>query len=362
MQLRPIQQEAKEAILSSFKKGGTYHLAVEPVSFGKTILASALMETALMEHGAKCLFLAHLQELVLQTHDKFVKVAPHLAHKVGIYHAGSNRKEVADITIGSRQSVARGLSNFDSMNLIIIDEVHLLSDEGEYDAIIDHFLSLNPRLRVLGVTGTPFRLKTGMIYGQGKRFSEPCHRTTMKDMIDVGYLSPFRYKMKVDSQLLDELEQVKVVGGEYNNGQLGDVVSEPIHMKSVLRAIEEYGSDRKHIIVFATNIAHAESLSSVLGYKCVHSQLDKHEIRKRIDDFKEGRERILVNVNVLSIGFDAPLIDCIVLARPTLSPAVYVQQIGRSLRRHVCADSLYEKYLQKRALAVQSKSSIGSCT
>ena len=120
MKLRPIQEKAKADILASFCAGGTYHLCEAVVSFGKTILSSSLMETALTQHGAKCLFLAHLQELVSQTYDKFVKVAPHLADRVGIFSAGLARKEVADITIGSRQSVAKGLKFFDKVNLSLI--------------------------------------------------------------------------------------------------------------------------------------------------------------------------------------------------------------------------------------------------
>ena len=112
-------------------------------------------------------------------------------------------------------------------------------------------------------------------------------------------------------------------------------------------------------MVFAVTIEHAEALAEFLGCEAVHSKLDKDTWRDRVDRFKSGVARILVNVTQLSIGFDAPRIDCIVLARPTMSPALFVQMIGRSLRVHVDCDSLYNKYLQKRALDVQSQSTIG---
>jgi DNA repair protein RadD len=332
LKLRPIQEKAKADILASFSAGGTYHLCEAVVSFGKTILSSSLMETALTQHGAKCLFLAHLQELVIQTYEKFVKTAPHLADRVGIFNAGLARKEVADITIGSRQSVARGLKFFGKINLIIIDEVHLMSDDGEFDRIIEYFLKLNPRLRVLGITGTPYRLKTGLIYGAGKRFPSLAHKTGMEEMIEAGYLSKFRYKLRVDPRLKEELDNLNLVGGEYNQGELSETMQDGMHMNSVKIAIEEHARDRKSIIVFATSIDHAERLAFVLGGKAVHSKMRRDDIRDRIDLFKSGDLRVLVNVGVLAIGFDAPNVDCAVLARPTLSPAMYVQMIGRALR------------------------------
>ena len=259
-------------------------------------------------------------------------VAPQLRDRVGIFSSGHDRKEVADITIGSRQSVALGLKKFSKINLIVIDEAHLMSDDGQFDHIISYFLALNPRLRVLGITGTPYRLKGGFIYGEGKRFPKLAHRTGMKEMIEAGFLSPFKYKMKVDQKMKDDLEKIALVSGEYNQGSLGETMQDSIHMNSVRIAIEEHAQDRKHIIAFATNIKHAEALAFVLKCKCVHSQMHKDDVRKNIDDFKNGVSRILVNVGILSIGFDAPITDCAVLARPTMSPAMYTQMIGRALR------------------------------
>ena len=332
MKLRPIQEKAKQDILNSFKQGGTYHLCEAVVSFGKTILSSSLMETALQDHGAKCLFLAHLQELVSQTYEKFIRVAPHLADRVGIFNAGLAQKVVGDITIGSRQSVARGLKFFDKVHLIIIDEVHLMSDDGEFDKIISHFLALNPRLRVLGITGTPYRLKTGLIYGAGKRFPYLAHRTGMEEMIKAGYLSPFRYKVRIDPKMKEDLNNINMIAGEYNQGELSEAMQKAVHMNSVNIAIAEHAHDRKSVIVFATSIDHAEKLAYILHGKCVHSKMKKDDVRDRIDAFKDGSLRILVNVGILSIGFDAPNVDCAVLARPTKSPAMYVQMIGRALR------------------------------
>ena len=332
MKLRPIQTEALNATIESMKAGGLYHLMVASVSFGKTIYSSHLMQYALETHGAKCLFLAHLGELVQQTYDKFMKVAPHLETKTGIFAAGLAQKDVADITIGSRQSVARALKDFPAINLLIIDECHLMGDDGEWDRIINHFKALNPRLRVVGLTGTPYRMKTGYIYGDGKRWPKPCFEARMKDMTDQGYLCPIRYKMVVQDRLKSDLKGVNMVAGEYNNSQLGNVMSEKVHMQSVQHALEKYAVDRKSIIVFATNIAHAEALAEMLGCKAVHSRLPKKEWREAVDRLKAGYDRVIVNVGQMTIGFDAPNVDCAIIARPTKSPALYVQIVGRVVR------------------------------
>jgi len=353
VKLRPIQEECLESVISSFKSGGTYHLVQAPVAFGKTILASALIQKAVQKWGAKCLFLAHLQELVLQTEEKLKAVAPEI--DCGIFGAGLGRKEIKTVTIGTKQSIVRALDRLVDINLIIIDEVHVMGKNDDYLKIIKHCLAQNPRLRVLGVTGTPFRLGEGYIYGDDKRWADLVHYTTLDQMIEIGYLSPYRYKMACSP----DLSKVKKSAGEFNIGDLSDEMIKEYHMGSVKQAIDEHAQARKSIMVFAVTIEHAEALAEFLGCEAVHSKLDKDTWRDRVDRFKSGVARILVNVTQLSIGFDAPRIDCIVLARPTMSPALFVQMIGRSLRIHVDCDSLYNKYLQKRALDVQSQSTIG---
>jgi len=126
-------------------------------------------------------------------------------------------------------------------------------------------------------------------------------------------------------------------------------------MASVVKAIEDYAQGRQHIIVFAVTIEHAERLADLLGCFAVHSKLKREVWRDRVDEFKEGRQRILVNVSQLSIGFDAPCIDCVIFARPTKSPALFTQMAGRSLRKDDRPDLLYKKYVDLRSLFVQSK-------
>lgn len=324
IKLRPIQKEAIDCTLEAFTSGETYHLLQAPVGWGKTIFASALMSKAVHTWGVKCLFLAHLKELVVQTVDKFEKVDPSLSCGLVM----GKDKRIGDVTVGTRQTVEKNLDIFEMVHLIIVDEVHLYGSQ--YQKIVDHFAAKNDRLRVLGVTGTPFSLKEGWIYGDGKIWDEPCHATTMDQMIDMGYLSRYRYKMA--ESLDEELKGVKKVGGEFKEGDLGEMLQEEHHLGTVKHAIEEYAQGRKSIMVFAVTIEHAEKLAAFLGCDAVHSKLKKDVWREMVDRFKSGEVRILVNVSQLSIGFDSPRVDCVVIARPTMSPALHTQICGRGLR------------------------------
>ena len=348
MQLRENQQKALDAIFDSFKKNNNFTLVQAPCGYGKTILSSHLMREAFYEHGAKCLFLAHLTELVLQTKDKFIKVDEigrigKESPKISVYcSSADSKKECGEITVGSRQSVASGIDKGDfdeiSFNLIIIDEAHEIEEygkNGQYGKIIDFFMAKNPRLRVLGVTGTPFKTKSGVIYGEkDKFFPELNFKVGMREMIDEGYLCDYVHKV-VDVGVDESLGNVKInAKGDFQEGELAEVMGEEVHMDSVVKVIDEYAQDRKKIMVFAVNIEHAEKLAKKLSVECIHSKLKRDEWRERVDEFKFGNTRIIVNVTQLSIGFDCPEVDCIVMARPTLSPALYVQSAGRMLRLH----------------------------
>jgi len=346
MQLRENQSEALKTIFNSFSKNNSFTLVQAPCGYGKTIVASHLMKDAFYGFSAKCLFIAHLTELVLQTKDKFIQVnevdkTGKESPEIGTYcDAADSKKECGDITIGSRQSVCSGIGKgfFADIkfNLIIIDEVHEMEEygkNGQYSKIIDFFMAKNPRLRVLGVTGTPFKTKSGLIYGpKDKFFPELNFKVGMREMINKGYLCNYVHKV-VDMGVDDSLEEIKINSkGDFQEGELSDVMSEEIHMESVMKVINEHAEGRKKIMVFAVNIAHAEKLAEKMGVECIHSNLNKDKWRRVVDNFKFGDTRIIINVTQLSIGFDCPEVDCIVMARPTLSPALYVQVSGRGLR------------------------------
>jgi superfamily II DNA or RNA helicase len=223
-------------------------------------------------------------------------------------------------------------------NGVAVHNCHLVEKNGangQYTQIFDYFAQKNDRLRILGVTGTPFKTKTGFIYGDKPHhmFNDLNYAVTMREMIDLGYLCEYRHKVVDISNTESAVKNIKKnSSGDFKEGELSEIMSEEIHMDSVCKVIDEYASERKSIMVFAVDISHAELLATRLGTVCVHSKLNSKIWRERVNQFKAGEIRVLVNVSQLSIGFDSPMVDCIVMARPTMSPALYVQIAGRGLR------------------------------
>jgi len=361
MKLRPHQQTALEKTMESFRSGNNFTLLQAPTGYGKTVLFSSLIKQSIEAHNIKCLVLAHQKELVAQAKDKLLAVAPELEPHIGVFCASlDSDKQQGQITVASVQSLSNA-SELEAYNLVIIDEVHRLPDlskDSQYKGIIERLLRQNGRLRVLGVTATPYRLKDGLIYGQEDSwFHELCYSTTLEEMIDAGYLCEYRYKVADGSGAREAANKT-----DFTNDALGAEMAKEIHLGSVKKAIDEHAQGRKKILVFAVNIFHSEELARVLGCKAVHSQMDReaaledfihgearilvnvarvlgckavHSQMDReaaLEDFIHGEARILVNVDVLSTGFDFPDIDCVVQARPTLSPSLWVQLCGRSLR------------------------------
>jgi DNA repair protein RadD len=328
MQLRPQQKEAVAQIQASFKAGNNFTLAVGCCGVGKTIIAASLIEWAIANHDIKILVMAHQQELIKQAMEKLLVVAPHLEPLIGIYCASLNKdKQQGQITIASVQSLSNEL-NLDAYNLVIIDEVHLLPDsskKSQYATILKNLLLKNSRLRVLGVTATPYRLDEGLIYGKKNSwFSSVAWSVTLDEMIDEGYLCPYRYKVADGSGAREAANKT-----DFTMDALSVEMRKEVHLGSVKKAIEEHAEGRLKILVFAVNIEHAEALAGVLGCRAVHSKEDRESA---MDSFVNGDDRILVNVDILTTGFDFPGVDCILMARPTLSPALYVQICGRGLR------------------------------
>ena len=325
MQLRGTQCAAMEAVLDAFKSQERNVLIVEPTGWGKSFFTADLLKVCVDTWKINALFVVHTKELAKQTYEAFCDHG--MKDQSSLMCAGLGSKKTNQITVGTRQTICRNLDKLSKVNLVIIDECHYMSDGDEYHKIIDH--CNHDKLRVLGLTATPYRLKEGWIYGEGKFFDDVAHTTTLDQMIDLGFLSPYRYKMA--AELENELKLVKKTAGEFNEHDLGEMMQEEHHMGTVRNAIVDHASDRKSILIFAVTIEHAEKLASFLGCEAVHSKLKKEEWRRRVDDFKNG-SRMLVNVAQLTVGFNHPPVDCVVVARPTMSPAIHAQICGRGFR------------------------------
>jgi superfamily II DNA or RNA helicase len=288
---------------------------------------------------------AHRLELVSQNKDKLLKVWPEALMKIGVVCASLDKKIDYDkkVLIGSVQTMNRRdfLLPFD---LLVIDECHRvppIEDGGEYHDLIRKHFEINPYLRVMGFTATPFRLNHGYIYGtdckEGKTNLFPWLNLelTLNQLIKNGYLAPWRAYQPVDDIL--ELKKVKTTAGEYNQKELSELMSQAYHVRSAVDAYQKYGENRQNVLVFAVTIRHAMILEATFlehGYtaKCVHSNMPFDERTLILSDFEAGKINFLINVGILTEGWDSPRVDCVLMCRPTKSPALFVQMIGRGTR------------------------------
>lgn len=326
MVFRGTQQEAFDSAINAFKGGEDRVLLVEPTGWGKTYFTAELFRYCVETWNINCLFVVHTKELAKQTYESFCDNG--MKSISSLLCSGLDSKEVNQITVGTRQTISRNLGKLKKINLLVVDECHYMGKNDEYHKIISH--CNHDRLRVLGLTATPYKIKGGWIYGEGKFFEDVSHITSLDQMINLGFLSPYRYKM-IDS-MEEDLKEVKKTGGDFNELLLSQMMQEERFMGSVQHAITDYCDGRKKIVVFAVTVDHAEALAEMLKCNSLHSKLKKDEWNRRMEGFKYGDDRIIVNVEQMTVGVNIPAIDCVIMARPTMSTALMVQSCGRSLR------------------------------
>jgi DNA repair protein RadD len=342
--LRKYQAEALETVLAALQER-PYVLLQAATGAGKGILLAELSRLLVGSYPEmRIAIIAHRQELIEQAYEKLLNVWPEGFHHIGLACASVGKVDTKKaVTIGSIQTLDRRDIEV-PFDLLIIDECHHIPPieaGGQYHNIINRNLENNPVLRVLGLTATPFRLNHGYIYGTECRenktnfFPQLDYSISMNTLIDLGYLTGWRAKKPVD--ISDRLAKAIIKNGEYDMQWLSGEMSQEIHIESALDAYQRYGESSKKVVVFAIDIKHANLLASTFaskGYKAkaLHSLLPQGERKGILRDFEEGELRFLVNVGILTEGWDSPRVDMIMMCRPTKSPGLFVQMIGRGMR------------------------------
>ena len=338
IRLRPYQAEAVMSAHSSLlSPEKNKPLVCLPTGSGKTIVISALIERILeIEPKAKILVVTHVKELVEQDYQKFLEYSCLPKEAVGIASAGLGRYETNfQITFGTIQTLhSRRFSEF--LDYVFIDEAHLLPRDSRtiYRKILGKINLINPKIKIAGFTATPYRLDSGLLTeGEDALFTHISYEAKISDLVRNGYLSNL---ISVGSLLHVKEENLTISGNEFD-----EAVSEKEMMGLTPKIQEEilkHGSGRKAWLVFCTSIKHADQVARSLraaNISCeVVSSLQTNKDRKEaIEAFKAGTLRALVNVNVLTTGFDVPQIDMIVSLRPTMSTSLWIQICGRGMRR-----------------------------
>lgn len=339
--LRPYQQEAVDATINYFRQHKEPALIVLPTGAGKSLVIAELAKRA----KGRVLVLAHVKELVAQNYAKYCAYGL----SADIYSAGLQQKQsTGKVVFGSIQSVARNLQAFsDRFSLIIIDECHRISDDdqSQYQLIIQHLRDHNPGLCLLGLTATPYRLGKGWIYQYHYhgmiRGDETClfrdciYELPLRYMIKHGYLvQPERLDMPIIHYDFSRLALNN--NGSFNEEELNRELKRQKRVTpDIVKQIIEYARNCKGVMIFAATVEHAKEIYALLPQNqsaLISADTPSVERDRLIDAFKQQQLLYLVNVSVLTTGFDAPHVDLIAILRPTESVSLYQQIIGRGLR------------------------------
>lgn len=335
--LRDYQQRAIDDLYAWFRANDEGNAClVLPTGSGKSWIVAALCKDALTNWPqTRVLMLTHVKELIEQNAEKMRLVWP--GAPMGIYSASVGRRQLGEpITFAGIQSVRTRANQLGHIDLVIVDECHLISHkaEGGYRQLIEALTEINPALRVVGLTATPWRLGHGLITEGSALFDALIEPVTIEELIYKGHLA--RLKSKVTDERL-RTDGVHKRGGEYIESELQAAVDTDSHNAAVVDEVISLAGDRKSWLFFCAGVQHAEHIRDVLlsrgiAAECVTGKTTKRDRERIIADFKAGRLRALTNANVLTTGFDYPDIDLIAMLRPTLSPVLYVQMAGRGLR------------------------------
>lgn len=336
--LRDYQQRAINDLYKWFEAGNHGNpCMVLPTGSGKSHIVAALCKDALQNWpDTTILMLTHQKELIEQNAEKMRQHWP--GAPMGIYSASVGRKDLGEpITFAGIQSVRSKANKLGHIDLVIIDEAHTVShkDEGGYRTLLGDLKMINPALRVIGLTATPYRLGHGMITDKPAIFDGLIESVSIEELIFKGHLATLR--SKITKSKLDT-SGVHKRGGEFIESELQAAVDTDANNLAVVNEVVSLGRGRKSWLFFCAGVKHAENVAKVLNTvhgihaECITGQTPKKERERILFEFKAGRIRALTNANVLTTGFDAPGIDLVAMLRPTMSASLYVQMAGRGMR------------------------------
>lgn len=341
-QLRPYQKEAVANTIAYFKRRRDPAVIVLPTGAGKSLVIAELAKIA----NGRVLVLAHVKELVEQNHAKYTSYGL----DAGIFSASLGKKDWDQKAIfGSVQSVARAPDDFfRDFSLLVIDECHRVAEEGstQYQDVITRLRERNPKLAILGLTATPYRLGQGWIFeeaangevksDQPRFFKECVFELPLSYMIKNRFLTtPVKVDIPVTSYDFSELTEKNRM---YTMAEVEELLKNqkrltPLIIANIVDITERF--HRKGVMIFSATVKHAEEILSYLPEGEARLVVGDTEINERdeiVEDFKARKFKYLVNVSVLTTGFDAPHVDVVAILRPTESNSLYQQIVGRGLR------------------------------
>lgn len=334
-QLRDYQQEATNKAIDFFnrKKVKGHALMVLPTGSGKSLVIAAIAK-ALNE---PTIIFQPTKEILEQN---FAKLHSYGIWDISVYSASLNSKKISRITFATIGSVKNKAHLFQHFKNVIIDECHYVNaKQGMYK----HFLSQLNGNKVLGLTATPYRLNTDGFGGsmlkflsrtRPRVFSHLIYHVQISDLAERGYLSKVSY-YEVKGVDVSKL-RINSTGADYTDSSIKRHYEEIGFNGLILNVIDRLlNVGRKNILVFTRFIEEAQFVADERDcVEIVTGETPKKDRERILEDYKSGKIKVIVNVGVLTVGFDFPELETIVLARPTRSLALYYQMIGRGIRPH----------------------------
>ncbi|HTV24060.1 MAG TPA: DEAD/DEAH box helicase [Polyangiaceae bacterium] len=327
--LRPYQKAAVASAVARYKANERRMLLYLPTGAGKTVIATHIIQALRDGFGlGRALFVAHRREILDQTVRTLQQHLPAL--RIEVEQGERSAEGDADVTVASVQSLLRRKDRYDpkAFDLIICDECHRALAPS-WDQVISYFWSqAGERTVLLGMTATPRRSDGRSVL---EFFGEAAFEISRTDLEDLGYLVPMQY-FTVQGDL--KLDQVQQSGGDFQVAALSRVMDSPVHRALAVKAWLEQGAGKK-TLVFCAGVEHARHLADDFRGIGVRAEMIDGKTKEReqlLQRFQSGELQVLTNYGVLTEGFDEPSVTCILMARPTTSPLVYTQCIGRGLR------------------------------
>jgi DNA repair protein RadD len=337
--LRSYQRDAIDGVYRWFDESAGNPLVVVPTGGGKSVIAGEFVREVIEAlPRERIMVVTHVKELIGQNYTTFLKWWPEGQLRAGIYSAGLKRRDTrSQVLFCGVQSVYRRIEELGYFDLVIVDEAHLIPPRGwgMYQQLFAGLKAINPRVKVIGLTATPFRTDTGKLdEGDDRLFHGIAYECSIPKMIEDEWLSPVTnrgVKAEIDTS------QVGIRAGEFKADELEKAATiDGLVVESVNEMIAR-ASDRKAWLIFCCGIDHAKQVCIELDRRgvvntCVFGTTHIDDRDERIEAYRRGEITAMVNVNVLTTGFDVPHVDLIALMRPTQSPGLYVQMVGRGLR------------------------------
>lgn len=337
MQLRPYQTRAIDQLYKWFELNKSGHPAISmPGGSGKSVVIAQIVKDAVQNWpGTRILMLVHSKELVAQNAAKLRQLWPDAP--LGIYSASIGERNVNIITYAGIQTVRNRANEIGKIDLCIVDECHAIShkDTGGYRKLLSDLFLINPDMRIVGFSASPFRLGHGMINtGKDALFTDILEPVTIEELVAKNYLSPLTSKAP---KFLYDLSGLHKRQGDYIASEMQAKFNTSNNNINVVQELIEFAKNRKHWLIFCSGVEHSEAIARLLNeYNISATSLtataSKAEREQKLADFESGKIKAMCNVGILTTGYDFVDLDCIVFLRATQSPGLYLQCAVRGMR------------------------------